>query len=103
MDVILRNIIKENGTTNLLVIDDEWQSVWYVPIDYVVFRCITVDIIGSQHPWLRVKDTDAFTIELMKHLFPNYNIERHNVNKFLEKLFQSMVSGERNAIISPNV
>ncbi len=93
VDFIFRNIIK-NGT-QLVPIDDEWHIVEYVPADYVVFRCIMVDIIGSQRPWVenKIKNPDKFAIELMKNLFPKYNKYRHNRNKHLEKSFRNLVVG----------
>lgn len=101
VDFIFRNIVKNE--MGLVGIDDEWSIIGYIPADYVVYRCITADIIGSQYPWIKnkIKDIDKFTIELMKNLFPNYNRSRHNKNKQLEKSFQNLVAEDLNPTILP--
>ena len=92
IDFIFRNIIKQKN--NLLCIDDEWCIENYIPADYLMHRCIVVDI-ASQGYWVRkrVKDMDKFKIYLMKNFFPNYNNRRDNKNIILEKSFQNAVIG----------
>lgn len=102
VDFIFRNIVKSD--VDLVYIDNEWYISNHIPADYVMFRCISIDVIGSQHPWIKnkIKDIDKFTIELMKSIFPNYNRWRHNKNKHLEKSFRNLVVGDLNPTISPS-
>lgn len=101
IDFIFRNIIKNK--MGLVGIDTEWSVVGYIPADYVVYRAITIDIIGSQYSWIKdkIKNKDKFTIDLMKNLFPNYNRSRHNKNKQLEKSFQNIVADNLTPAILP--
>ncbi|MHA1439875.1 MAG: class I SAM-dependent methyltransferase [Promethearchaeota archaeon] len=93
IDFIPRNIIKDNE--NLYCIDTEWHVADNIPIDYVMYRCIITDIMGSQDPWIRkkVKNADKSTIKLIKYFFPKYGNARHNKNKILEESIQNLVSG----------
>lgn len=90
LDFLFRHIIKKKE--KLLCIDDEW---WLknVPADYMLYRCITYDVIESQKPWLRkkIKNTDKFTVELIKSFFPKYGKARHNKNKILGETFLNLI------------
>ena len=95
IDFTFRNIIKKDK--KLLCIDNEWWAE-NIPIDYILYRCITSDIINLQKPWIikKIGNIDKFAIELMKHFFPNYGNIRHNKNKTLEESIQDLVSGGLN-------
>jgi len=97
-DFIFRNIIRRGR--KLLYIDNEWW-IENIPADYMMYRCITVDIIGLQRPWLtkKIRNVNKFTIELIKHFFPKYGNVRHNKNKRLEECVQNLVSGGLSPII----
>ena len=101
IDHIFRNIIQKEG--KLFQIDNEWCVEGYIPADYVMYRCIISDIIESQNPWIRkkIRNTDKFTIELIKSFFPNYGATRHSKNKTMEGSFQKLVTviGDLNQII----
>lgn len=97
IDFIFRNIIKQKN--NLLAIDNEWCVEKYISADYLMYRCIVYDIV-SQNYWVRkrTKNTDKFTIYLMKYFFPNYSNRRNNKNILLEKSFQNVVVGNSGEI-----
>lgn len=100
VDFIFRNMISEEKGEPIYI-DNEWYVAGYIPADYVMYRCIATDIIGAQYPWIRkkVRNTDKFTIELIKSFFPSYGNHRHNRNKVLEESFQKLVTGGLNEII----
>lgn len=102
-DFIFRNIIKEKK--KLIFIDNEWCVDGYIPVDYVMYRAITIDIIGSQNYWIRkrIKNVDKFTIELIKFFFPKYENKRHIKNKMMEDFFQDLISGGLNPIFSKKI
>ena len=102
-DFIFRNIIK--GKKKLIFIDNEWCVDGYIPVDYVMYRAITIDIIGSQDYWIRkrIKNVDKFTIELIKFFFSKYENRRHIKNKMMEDFFQNLISGGLNPIFSRKI
>ena len=53
VDFIPRNIIKHKG--KLIFVDNEWSIESNIPADYVLYRCIKHDVIGSQKFWVEKK------------------------------------------------
>ncbi len=103
IDFIFRNIIKANN--KILPIDNEWFIENSIPADYVMYRTVITDIVGSQFPWIdkKIKNVDKFTVELIKSIFPNYGNRRNNKNKLIEKSFQDGVTNGLNQInLLPN-
>jgi SAM-dependent methyltransferase len=103
IDFIFRNIIKANN--KILPIDNEWFTENPIPADYVMYRAVIIDIVGSQFPWIdkKIKNVDNFAVELIKSIFPNYGNRRNNKNKLIEKSFQNGVTNGLNQInLLPN-
>ena len=103
IDFIFRNIIKANN--KILPIDNEWFTENPIPADYVMYRAVIIDIVGSQFPWIdkKIKNIDKFTVELIKSIFPNYGNRRNNKNELIEKSFQDGVTNGLNQInLLPN-
>lgn len=92
-DFIFRNIIRAPDG-RLYDIDDEWCANHPISCDYVMYRCITWDVINSQLPWIgkKVKNREKFTRTMIKSFLPNYDRIRHNRNKRLENSFQIHVN-----------
>jgi len=91
IDFMFRNIVK--GYQALESIDTEWTAAEKIPADYVLFRCIRTDIIGSQYPGIKMNigNHDKFIIDLIRSIFPNYNSQRHYNNRCLEKRFMDSI------------
>ena len=49
----------------------------------------------------KIRNTDKFTIELIKYFFPKYGKSRHTKNKQLEGSFQDLVAENWNQLILP--
>jgi len=92
LDFRLSNIVRMEQ--NLQPIDAEWVATNEIPADYVLFRCICSDVIGTQYPGIKtnIGSYEKFTLKLIKHFFPNYNRKRHRNNvKISKELDSSMM------------
>ncbi len=91
LDFIPRNIVKHGNY--LRPIDLEWNTSYPVAADYVMYRCIATDIIGSQGPYFRkiMGKTDKFIIDQIRRFFPGYNEKRHAENIETEREFQNSI------------
>jgi hypothetical protein len=94
IDYIFSNIINQ-GLNELLSIDNEWHVQGYIPIDYVLYRCIYHNICNQQNYLIgkKVVNSDSFIIKLIKTIYPNYGKNRHKKNKLFEISFQNLVKG----------
>lgn len=94
VDYIFKNIISRGD--ELLGIDNEWNIEGYIPVDYVLYRCINHSICDSKNPSIRKKfgNFDRFTIKLIQSIYPIYGRRRHKKNKLLEESFQNLVNGK---------
>jgi hypothetical protein len=92
IDFTFRNIVRKEE--EFLCLDNEWW-IENISADYMMYRCIKIDIIELQKPWVmkKIGNADKFIIELIKHFFPKYGTARHNRNKKLEEVIQNLVSG----------
>jgi hypothetical protein len=91
IDFVFRNLVRYQGTVT--PIDEEWVA--RVPADYVLYRCITMDIFASHAYWRKpdVGDTEGLATEFIRNFFPAYSRRRHEKNRELEDGFMDLVAG----------
>lgn len=91
IDFVFRNLVRYRGT--ITPIDEEWIAE--VPADYVLYRCVTMDIFASHAHWKKpdVRNTLDTGIELIRNFFPAYSRKRHEKNRELEDGFMDLVTG----------
>lgn len=89
VDFIPRNLIEVNG--RYLCIDEEWELDTPLPLDYLLFRCVAVDLQELNYPWLlnKIEDKDSFRIEVIRTVIPDYSSEMDQINKQREHLFRA--------------
>jgi hypothetical protein len=91
-DFILHNIVKsESGP---VFIDTEWSTDKELPADFILYRCVKSNILAAAHlsEKVEIKSRRKFTIEMLKTLFDQYDNERYEYNRELEKHFQRLVT-----------
>jgi len=91
LDFIPRNVVKHNKT--LVPIDLEWTMPGPIPADWVLFRCMRHDVIGSHYPYQKdaIPNPEQFKFDMMKRFFPSYTKERDARNLKNELAFQETV------------
>lgn len=91
LDCVLRNLVWYDGV--LTPIDEEWGAE--VSADYVLYRCVTMEIVASLAHAGRpdLGDPRRLAIELIRHFFPSYGPKRHEKNRELEDGFRDLVVG----------
>lgn len=88
-DAIFRNIIVDkNG--GFAPIDDEWKNKNPVPVDYVIYRALSADILPELNK--NFINSKNFVIKQIKAIFPQYNANRYSINSILENKFQDSIS-----------
>jgi len=91
-DYILRNIVKcDSGP---VFIDTEWSADKDLPADFILYRCVKGGILAAANlsEKVEIKSRRKFTIEMLKTFFAQYNNERYEYNRELEKHFQGLVT-----------
>lgn len=83
-DFIMANIIRT--PTGLEGIDAEWKLSRLLSADYVLYRSLCYDVIGLNKHWIghKIADLDAFSISMIRTIYPDYNRQRHEKNRALE-------------------
>ncbi len=103
-DFIFRNIIEDGET--LKSIDEEWELNKTMSADFILFRCLQNDICLSNQKIIyeKIKNMEDFTIKTIQYFFPQYNLNRHKLNKEKEKFLVSQVMNELkfNPFINPS-
>lgn len=102
-DFILHNIVKnESGP---VFIDTEWSADKDLPADFILFRSIKGNIIAAtrRSEKVEIKNRRKFTIEMLKTLFDQYNNERYEYNRKLEKHLQRLATTKsaQSTIVKP--
>ena len=91
-DFTFYNIVKsESGP---VFIDTEWSADKELPADFILYRCVKSNILAAAHlsEKVQIKSRRKFTIEILKTLFAQYDNERYEYNRKLEKHFQGLVT-----------
>ncbi len=90
-DFILRNIVKRDG--ELFFIDKEWCVKNDVPADYILYRCIVIDVLRPKCPYTRAlrRKPEKFIVPTIRTFFPQYNKKRFKQNKELETMLLNTV------------
>ncbi|RLG31379.1 hypothetical protein DRN97_09415, partial [Methanosarcinales archaeon] len=95
-DFIPRNIIKRQSA--LCCIDEEWEIQQPLPVDFMMYRCISLDVIEGQYIWIRerIKNIEKSTVAWIRQFYPQYGSRRNRENRLLEEKFQKVVGCEIN-------
>ena len=91
-DFTFYNIVKSDSGP--VFIDTEWSADKELPADFILCRCVKSNILAAAHlsEKVKIKSRRKFTIEIIKTLFVQYDNERYEYNRKLEKHFQSLVT-----------
>ncbi|MEM2117370.1 MAG: hypothetical protein QW754_06575, partial [Thermoplasmata archaeon] len=95
IDFIPRNIILNNEMSS---IDNEWICKFSISADYILFRALFIFIV-EQYAYITNtlsipnNNIDVFIISIIKMFYPQYDIDRHEFNRNIEKEFQGMIYG----------
>ncbi|OLS18362.1 MAG: Ribosomal RNA small subunit methyltransferase A [Candidatus Heimdallarchaeota archaeon LC_3] len=95
IDLIIRNYIKKS-TEELVPIDIEWIVDGNIPADFIVYRCIRIDILqfmnGNIPKPKFYSDMNKTKIEYVQTIFPFYDQKRNANNTKIEDQFQRQVN-----------
>ncbi|EXI91791.1 MAG: Methyltransferase domain protein [Candidatus Accumulibacter sp. BA-94] len=93
-DFIMGNIIRT--AAGLEGIDNEWKMDRPLPVDYLLYRSLSYDVLGRNGRWLchNVPDADSFVIAMVRSLYPGYDEQRQARNRSLESTILSEIRGE---------
>jgi len=90
VDFVFWNLIKSSDG-KLHFIDRKWSFKEKIPADFVLFRGLW-GVYGVFAPFIKQKDLSLWIIDIIKNIYPAYDMERFKKNIRLEESFQSTVS-----------
>jgi GT2 family glycosyltransferase/glycosyltransferase involved in cell wall biosynthesis len=84
-------------------VDDEWKWNGRLPADYVLFRSLYYFILSQGHylkARMPARDLETLLLDLIKEIYPQYDLERHQQNRGREEAAQTTVNGKNVVLAS---
>jgi GT2 family glycosyltransferase len=84
-------------------VDDEWKWNGRLPADYMLFRSLYYFILSQGHylkARMPARDLETLLLDLIKEIYPQYDLERHQQNRCREEAAQTTVNGKNVVLAS---